>query len=162
MAIANGQVILAADLDALTTAQLAACATDAAQLPLGGEVSFIFSGALLVAPAYNVATWVAPYDCLLEVMAVQSADNTAASTATVSLYAPGILDAFPVTVAGAVGAGITKLTRVLYDNVGLGNARTARVIPKGATVEVRASASAAVAASQMQVVLVFRQFFSRS
>ncbi len=160
MTISNGSAVLAADLDAMTTTQLAAMATDTAQLPLGGEVSFIFAG--IVTGVTYTARWVAPYDCLIEVVAVQAADFTAASTAIVSLSAPGILDAFPVTITGATGAGITKLARVLYDNVGLGNARTLRVIPKGAIVDINASTTSAAAASQMQVVIVYRSFFARS
>jgi hypothetical protein len=164
--IANGSPILAADLDALTSTQLALLAADAGQLPLAGEVSLVFPGLTTGLHSSNPercqASFTAPYDLLIEAVAVQAGDHTAASTTTVTLSCPGVLDAFSVVVSGTTGAGLTKLARVLYDNAGKGPARAVRVIPRGAVVDVFVDTTSAAAASMLQVVVAFRAFFART
>jgi hypothetical protein len=164
--ISNGSTILAADLDALTTSQLIVCAVDAIQAPLAGEVCLVFPGLTAGLRSSNPkrcqASFTAPYDVLIEAVAVQAGDHTAASTTTVTLSCPGVLDAFPVVMSGTTGAGLTKLARVLYDNAGKGPARAVRVIPRGAIVDVDVDTTSAAAASMLQVMIAYTAFFART
>lgn len=165
MTISNGSVILAADLSALTTPSLALMASDAAQLPLGCHLVFTFPRITAAVVASNPercrSSFVAPYDLLIETVGLQAGDLTAASTATATVTCPGPLDAFPVVVTGATGAGQTYLRSPLYDNSGKGTANTVRVIPAGATVTLDVATTSVAAASALVVDVVYRQFFAR-
>lgn len=167
MTIANSSPILKADLDAMTTTQLAAAAADAVQPPLGGEVNFVFVNATAALFATNPerfkASFVAPYDLLLETVALTCSEHTTAALTTALLACPGVLDAFPVGVAVLGVAGtVSKASRVVYDNAGKGVARAVRVIPKGAQVDVYVTTANAVATNFTQVVVTYREFFSRT
>jgi len=168
MPITNGSTILAADVNEMTTSSLALVQADAGRIPVGMQAVFMFHNIRDgTSPHRRKSIFVVPYDCLLETVAVQCAEHTAASTATVTVTADGAYSNFPTSVSGTVGSGITKLSRLLYDNTQssgksfASTARAFRALTKGSTVTVTAASTSVLASSSMQVTLVLRQFFAR-
>lgn len=172
MAIANGQAISKADLDALITAALASIQADNAQLPLAYEVNHTFFNVLPATNANNrKLVFVAPFDMYLESLGVNAGDQTNASVVTVDVTGDGALPSWPTRTSVACGAPPTANigTRLLYDNTKTPpgsdfktKSRAFRVFPKGSTITVSVSVTTnAVAASMVQVILAFRQFFAR-
>lgn len=183
MTIANGQAILAADLNALWATGLASLRTDNAGLPLGHELAFSFAGIVATTPAYKrKAVFVAPVDSYLETLAVQSSGCTAASTVTVTLagYVPGntaagqigsdSLTLFPVAVGPtASGAARAAAARVLYqggraraDAASLPFSPAFRTLLQGAAYQLTvATTSVVVTTARIDVALVLRTGFAR-
>ncbi len=167
MAITNGLPILAADLN--TMVAMSTFLVNDRQLPGGLELFCPFPGLLPATPLNRrTLTWVAPCDLFLETLAVEAADHTAASTTTVTVTGDGELASWPTAVSGTTGAGITKLSRLLYDNTKSPSENFAltsqalRVFRKGSTITVMASVLVnAVAASSVNAILVFREFYGR-
>lgn len=179
MTIANGDVVEVADVSALYTAALALLQADNADVPLGFDVRFSFPNLVTSTEAYKrKVVFVCPCDLLLEAVAVEGADHTAASTLTVRVRGDGALfsddtpedgdDGWGANVVGAVGAGITKLARLLFDNtltyVGAdfeGTARAFRVLPKGSTITITVESTSVATPSETDVTLVCREFWVR-
>lgn len=169
MAIANGSTILTADLNAMLSSTLAAIQADNAQLPAGLELNLSFPGLVNATPAeQRKAIFVAPFDLLVDAIAVQSSGFTAASTLTVAVTGDGPVVNWPMTVSGTVGAGVVKLARLLYDNTKTNPAksfattsRAFRVFPRGSTITVTASTSSVAAGSLCTVNLAMREFHGR-
>ncbi len=167
MTIANGSPILAADLNGLTTAQLALLQADNAALPAVFHANRQFFGVVASTPAYRrKSIWVPPANILVESVAVQASDHTAASTTTVRIT--DNVGLFPFAVSGTTGAGRTQLARRLFDgtktNVGKDFATTSRVVwvlLKGSRVTIEVETTSVAAASAVQVVIVGRQFIGR-
>lgn len=186
MAILAGTPTTAADLDAMTTASLALLQNDNELLPLQHNVNFWFHNLV----AGTVATrrrsiWVPPYDYYLEALAVQASDQTAASTVEAAVTGDGTMTEdlgdnddhgeeegfvfWPVKVKqAAIGAGRTKLTRLLLDGTkgkptqNFAQASQAfRTMLKGSRITVSARTTSVAAASLVQVTLVLRSFLSR-
>lgn len=187
MTISNGSSIIASDLNTLISTELGLLATDNAQLPLGFVQSFTFPNLVSgTGSTRRKARFVAPFDCYLEALCVQAADQTASSTVKAAVTGDDTLvdnlgdtDDFgeerglafwPVKVSGTAGAGITLLSRLLFDNtkkkVGLGgnfatSSKAFRLISKGSTLLVSASTTSVATPSCVQVALAVRQFFAR-
>jgi hypothetical protein len=172
MTISNGSTIDATDLATMTTASLALIRADNAALPGGGEVHFYFQDLVAsTAATRRRAVFIAPYDMLIETLAVETADHTAASTTTATLTGDGAVSDFPIEVSGTTGAGNTALGRLLFDGsktapTSASNfARTSqavRVWPKGTTLTLVVSTTSTATPSQVHVVVVFREFYARS
>jgi len=169
MAITNGQTITAADLNAMLSSSLASIQSDNAQLPAGLLVPFAFHDlATGTAATRRKAIFVAPFDLIVESVAVQASDFTAASTTTVTITGDGPLVNWPITVSGTTGAGIVKLARLLYDNTKTNAAksfattsRAFRVFPRGSTITVTASTTSAATPNTCIVILACREFYGR-
>lgn len=152
MTIADGSLILAADLDALTLADLALLRADNARLPGYHPLTFTFQG--LVGPPSATpanrrkARFVVPQNMLVDTLAVITTPaNSAAATITATVSAGGILDDWAMTVTGTLDTVAKKQARLLFDGTmsakpGLNQATTSRVVrllPKGAIVDVEVS-----------------------
>jgi hypothetical protein len=179
MSLTNGSNILASDLTALTTAALALIQADNAQVPAAYEWHSHFPNLVTgTAAERRKSIVVAPFDCFVEVIAAEGNDHTAASTLTVSLYGDGALQSFPqapasgtttpfLSVSGTVGAGINKLSRLLYDGTksstkaGPSTSQAVRLIPRGTTLTLTVSTTSVAAASSTHVAVVLREFFAR-
>lgn len=187
MTISNGSAILAADLNTLTAAELALLATDNAQLPLGFVIPFHFPNLVASTTSYRrKCKFVAPWDMYVEALAVQAADQTAASTVSAAVSGDGTLvddlgdsDDFgeerglvfwPAKVSGSAGTGITLLSRLLFDNTktkaGRGGSfatasRAFRTVLKGSTLTVSAKTTSVATPSYVTVALAVRQFLGR-
>jgi hypothetical protein len=169
MTIADGQLITAADLNAMTTAALALIQADNAQLPGAVQPSWQSFGIVAgTSPAARTWVFVAPVDLIVENVVVQACDHTAASTTTVTLTPDGPAAAFPIAVTGTTGAGRTVLRSPVFDgtptNVGKDFSTTSRVVrvwPKGTTVTVVVSTTSVAAASAINIAVVARAFYSR-
>lgn len=167
MTVANGSAILAADLAALTTAQLAALQADNAQLP--GALALHFHFQNLVASTLPYAAkkiLVVPFDFYLETLSVEANNHTAASTTTVRIDEP--LGTWPTEVTGATGAGNTALSRLLYDNARTKprrdfatQSRAFRMFNKGSTLALTATTTNTTTPSNVHVTLVARSIYSR-
>lgn len=172
MTLTNASQINITDLQNLTGASLVLCSLDASQNPVGCEANFVFHNLTAALTSSNPerckATFIAPYDMLIECLAVMSGDFTAASTTTITVSCLGIFDAFPLVISGTTGAS-TKLTRILYDNStkihgkpsNALNSKAVRVIPGGSTVDIIATTTSVATPSMLQVILVYSQFFAR-
>jgi hypothetical protein len=155
MAIANGSTVLTNDLNAMLSSALAAIQADNAQLPAGLELNLSFPNLVAATPAeQRKAIFVAPFDLLVESIAVQSTGFTAASTLTVAVTADGPVANWPMTISGTVGVATVKLARLLYDNTKTNPAksfattsRAFRVFPRGSTITVLASTNSIAAGS---------------
>ena len=167
MTIANGSPITAADLNALTTTELALLQTDNASPPGITHVSRQFFGVVAGTAAHRrKSIWVVPANILVESVAVQTSDHTAASTTTVRVT--DNIGLFPFEVTGMTGAGRTQMARRLFDgtktNVGKDFATTSRVVwalLKGSIVTIEVETTSVAVASAIQVVIVGRQFIGR-
>jgi hypothetical protein len=170
--ISDGSAITAADLNALTTTDLARLQDDNALVPLGFYYNASFKNLVTGTNAlYRRARFVVPCDCYVEAMALQASEFTAASTITAAVTGDGALTNWPITLTGTVGAGRTNVTRLLYDNTktkvrasGGGFATTSqafRVFPRGSTITVALSTTSTATPSAAFVSLVMRQFFQR-
>jgi hypothetical protein len=179
MTLSNTNTILSADLSTMVTAALALMATDNAQVPAAYEWHSYFPNLVTGTSAERrKSVVVAPFDCFVEVIAAEGADHTAASTLTVDLYGDGALQAFPqapasgstrpfVTVSGTVGAGITKLSRLLYDGTksstkaGPSTSQAVRLIPRGTTLTLQAATTSVATPSSTHIAVVLREFLAR-
>jgi hypothetical protein len=168
MTIADGQTIIASDLDALTTSALANAQTDNAQLPLGFHLWATFHNLVAGSNAlYRRTVFVVPFDCYIESVKVQAGDQTAASTVTLALDFDGVLAPWEISISGSAGAGTTELTRLLYDNTKTKQTNVAatsmafRVLPAGTTVAVTVSTTSVATPSMVAVGLCLREFFAR-
>lgn len=172
MAIANGQAITKADLDALITAALASIQTDNAQLPLAFQVNHTFFNVLPGTNANNRKfVFVAPFDMYLESAGVNAGDQTNLSVVTLDITGDGALKNWPTRATVTCGAppAANIGARLLYDNTKTppgsdfkSKSRAFRVFSKGSTITVSIAITVnAVAASMVQVILAFRQFFGR-
>lgn len=169
MAITNGSAVLAADLNAMLSSSLAAIQSDNAQLPAGLLVPLSFHGLTnATVSTRRKAIFVAPFDLIIESVAVQAADFTAASTLTVTITGDGPLVNWPVSVSGTVGAGVVKLARLLYDNTKTNAAksfaltsRAYRVFPRGSTITVSVATTSVATPNTCVVILACREFYGR-
>ena len=169
MTIANGNTITASDLDAWVTTQLGLIQNDNEQKPAGVLLNFFFPDLVTGTPErQRKAIFVMPFDGLVEAVASQCGDHTASSAFTVALTGDGALVNWPTSQAGTVGAGITKPSRLLYDNTktkaSLNFSTTAqafRCFTKGSTVTLVVSSASIATPSACQVCVVMRQFFMR-
>lgn len=168
MTVANGSAILAADLAALTTAQLALLQADNAALPGALGLRFHFQNLVASTPAYaSKSIIVVPFDMYLDVLAVEAKNHTAGATTTVTLSEP--LGTWPTTITGTTGgAGPTRLTRLLYDNSrappkrDFATASSAfRMFNKGSTLTLTATTTNTTTASWVHVNLVARSGYAR-
>jgi len=166
MTIVNGQAILAADLNAMVS--FSTLSTNDVQQP--GMVQLFLPFANLVASTAaerRRCVWVAPCDLILEVLAIEAADHTVASTTRVDVTGDGELATWPTAISGATGAGITKLARNLYDNTKSPSENFAlaskafRVFRKGTTLTVVAQTTSVATPSAVNAILVFREFYNR-
>lgn len=169
MTISNGNPILAADLSAMTNADLALVRTDNAQLPLGHLVNFQFKNLVFgTAPNRSKCRFVIPFDCFIECSAVQTGDVTNASTLTLAFTGDGALPNFPVQSSLTLVNGLAKASRVLFDAT-KGRAgpsfmplnRALRVWTKGATITMTVSTASVATPSMLQILLVMRQHLAR-
>lgn len=164
MTLANGSMSAAGDVTLASS--LSTLASDNAQKPLAVPLTFIWKN---LSNTSATKSFVMPFDGYLETLAVQAADQTAASTVTCAVTSTGVLDAFPVQVTGTAGTGITKLSRLLYDgtrasvaSTQLANNRAFRVLPKGSTVVVTMTTTSTATPSALQATLLLRSFFARA
>ena len=160
MTIANGDTITSTDLNALTTGafKMGALQQANAQLPGGMQFSKTIPG-LVASTSLVRRRWqfVTPCDFLVEAIAVEAADHTAASTTTVTITGDGALSSWPITVSGTTGAGMTKLARLLFDNTKTNQAldfattsRAFRVWSRGSTLTVTFLTTSVAVASPAQ------------
>ena len=173
MGTAAGDIILGADLDALSATARALMAADNGQLPALWELNAFFHGAVFAGGSATPARllrqpFTVPVDCWLESVAVNAAGFTAASTLTVDVTTALILDAFPVQVSGTVGTGAVKLARTLYDGTpgrtgaSMTSNRAARVLYAGTRGWITVSGTTSTAAAAfLQVTLALRSFLAR-
>jgi len=185
MTIANNSTITKADLDAMLSTSLGLVQADNAQVPGMYELQLVFPGCISTTSSYKRKfTFVAPFDCYVETLAVTAVNQTAASTVKAAITGDGTLvDAladsaslgdegklvfWPTKVSGSAGAGITKLPRLLFDGTktkaGLNFATTSqghRTILKGSTITVSVSTTSVAAAGVIDVAVVLREFFAR-
>lgn len=167
MTVANGSAILAADLAALTTTQLAALQVDNAQLPGALALHFHFQNLVASTPTYAAKKiLVVPFDFYLEALSVESNNHTAASTTTVTLTEP--LGTWPTQITGTTGAGNTALARLLYDNAKTPpkrdfatGSRAFRMFNRGSTLTLTATTTNTATPSNVHVTLVARSIYSR-
>ena len=134
MTIADGSLILAADLDALTLADLAILQADNARLPGYHPLTFTFQGLMSTTAANKrKARFVVPQNMLVDTLAVMTtAANSAAATITAGVSAGGILDDWAMEVTGTLDTVAKKQTRLLFDGTmsakpGLNQSTTSRV-----------------------------------
>jgi hypothetical protein len=149
MTIADGSLILAADLDALTLADLVLLQADNARLPGYHPLTFTFQGLMSTTAANKrTARFVVPQNMLVDTLAVITTPaNSAAATITATVSAGGILDDWSMAVTGTLDTVAKKQARLLFDGTmsakpGLNQATTSRVVrllPKGAIVDVEVS-----------------------
>jgi hypothetical protein len=170
MAITNGSTITEADLDAMLSSSLAAVQADNAQLPAGLLIPLWFNGLVAgTAPTRRKAIFVAPFDLIVESVAVQAADFTNPSTLTVTITGDGPLVNWPISVSGSIAAGgVVKLARLLYDNTKTNAAksfaltsRAYRVFPRGSTITVSVSTTSVAVANTCVVMIACREFYGR-
>lgn len=173
MTIADGQLITAADLVGLTTAQLALIRTDNARL--AGVVNHCYTSFNIIgggAPtALLLRTWkfVVPVDTIVDWVHMQGCQHTNPSTTTITITPDGPAAAFPITLSGSTGsAGRVRFSSSLFDNTVTNVAdnfsttsRVLRVWPKGTTVTVVISTTNVVVASSIGINICGRAFNSR-
>lgn len=180
MTIGNGQIILAADLNAMNTSLMALVQADNAQLPGGLELNWTFPNLVTgTAAQRRKSSFPVPWDCYVEALTAETIDHTAASTFTASLTGDGNLINFPrpapsagvtipfitVTVTGAVG--LSKGARLGRDNTktapksSAATTKAFTVIPRGSTISLSVSSTSIATPSQARVTLVLRQFMGR-
>ena len=167
MTIADGSLILAADLNALTLADLALLQADNARLPGYHPLTFTFQGLMSSTTPANrrKARFVVPQNMLVDTLAVMTtAANSAAATITARVSAGGILDDWAMEVTGTLDTVAKKQTRLLYDGTmsakpGVDQATTSRVVrllPKGAIVDVEVSTTNTLGTMVATIVLCSR------
>lgn len=166
MTIADGSLILAADLNALTLADLALLQADNARLPGYHPLTFTFQGLMSsTTPNKRKARFVVPQNMLVDTLAVMTtAANSAAATITARVSAGGILDDWAMEVTGTLDTVAKKQTRLLYDGTmsakpGVDQATTSRVVrllPKGAIVDVEVSTTNTLATMVVTIILCSR------
>lgn len=170
MTIANGQPILAADLNAMLTASLQALLDDDKQLPAGNEINLYFPNLKSTTPtSLRRYQFVAPCDLLVECSVVQAADMEAGKTLTVTISGNGELVNWPMQIGPlGVGAGVVNGARVLYDNTKTNpksnfatTSRAFRVFRKGVTITITLVTTSTTNGNTVQVGLVLREFFQR-
>lgn len=170
MTIADGQIITAADLVGLTTAQLALIRTDNARL--AGVVNHCYTSFNIVAGTTQLLrTWkfVVPVDTIVDWVHMQGCQHTNPSTTTITITPDGPAAAFPISLSGSTGsAGRVRFSSSLFDNTVTNvadafstSARVLRVWPKGTTVTVVISTTNLVVASSIGVNICGRAFNSR-
>lgn len=166
MTIADGSLILAADLDALTLADLAILQADNARLPGYHPLTFTFQGLMSTTAANKrKARFVVPQNMLVDTLAVMTtAANSAAATITARVSAGGILDDWAMEVTGTLDTVAKKQTRLLFDGTmsakpGLNQSTTSRVVrllPKGAIVDIDVSTTNTLGTMVATIVLCSR------
>lgn len=166
MTIADGSLILAADLDALTLADLAILQADNARLPGYHPLTFTFQGLMSTTAANKrKARFVVPQNMLVDTLAVMTtAANSSTATITARVSAGGILDDWAMEVSGTLDTVAKKQTRLLYDGTmsakpGLDQATTSRVVrllPKGAIVDVEVSTTNTLGTMVATIILCSR------
>lgn len=166
MTIADGSLILAADLDALTLADLAILQADNARLPGYHPLTFTFQGLMSTTAANKrKARFVVPQNMLVDTLAVMTtAANSAAATITAGVSAGGILDDWAMEVTGTLDTVAKKQTRLLFDGTmsakpGLNQSTTSRVVrllPKGAIVDIDVSTTNTLGTMVATIVLCSR------
>lgn len=166
MAITNGSLITAADLNTMTTAALAILQADNARLPGYAPLVFTFQGLIATTVAARRRTrFVVPSNLLVDTLAVITTPaNSAAATITATVSAGGILDDWSMTVTGTLDTVQKKQARLLYDGTmaakpGLNQSTTSRVVrllPKGAIVDVNISTTNTLATMVATIVLCCR------
>lgn len=166
MTIADGSLILAADLDALTLADLALLQADNARLPGYHPLTFTFQGLMSTTAANKrKARFVVPQNMLVDTLAVMTtAANSAAATITARVSAGGILDDWAMEVTGTLDTVAKKQTRLLFDGTmsakpGLNQSTTSRVVrllPKGAIVDIDVSTTNTLGTMVATIVLCSR------
>ena len=171
MTVANGSTILAADLNALTSASLALMRSDNRRLPGYAPVIFTFQGLINgTPPARRTARFVVPVNMLVDTLAVITSPATSsAATITATVSAGGILDDWAMEVTGTLDTVTKKQGRLLYDGTmlakpGLNQSTTSRVVrllPKGAIVDVTVSTTNALATMVATIVLCSRSSLAR-
>lgn len=169
MAMTNGSTILAADLNAMLSTQLALMAADNAQLPVGFHSQHRFDGIVATTPVErSLSVVVVPFDCYVEALIVTTNGMTNPSTVTVSVTGDGALPNFPISTTQSVTAAFTNLVRFAYDGtkgrvgkLAMPTNRAFRVFPRGSTLTVAATTTNVAAGAQLQVAVALRQFFGR-
>lgn len=185
MSITNGSAVTKTDLDSMLTMSLVLVATDNAQLPTGFQWHATFPNLVASTPIRcRKAVFVAPCDLLLETVALEAGDHTAASTTQVAVTAGATVDDlasttdleadprnlvfWPHKVSATTGAGTTLCARVMFDGTKTNpksdftaTSRAARVVLAGSTIVVSVSTTSVATPSKTHVVLVFREFFQR-
>lgn len=181
MTIANGSAVLASDVNAMVSTALGLVQDDNEAVPAGFQFRLEFPDLLAATLEYRRrARFVCPCDLLIEAVAVDAAEHTAATTLDVTIRGDGALvtdgqnadgdDGWGIDITGIVGAGFTKLARLLFDNTRTnvgndfeGTSRAFRVFPKGSTVEVIVASTGGVATpNEVSVVLLCREFWVRA
>ena len=171
MAITNGQLITAADLNAMTTASLALLQADNARLPGYVPMVFTFQGLInSTVAARRRARFVVPTNLLVDTLAVITTPaNSSGATITATVSAGGILDDWSMEVSGTLDTIAKKQARLLFDGTmeakpGLNQATTSRVVrllPKGAIVDVEVSTTNTLATMVATVILCCRSRLAR-
>jgi hypothetical protein len=170
MTIANGQLITAADLNAMTTSALALIQADNARL--SGVVNHCYTSFNIVAgtsPLLRTWRFVVPVDTIVDWVLLQGCQHTNPSTTTIDITADGAAGAFPIAVTGATGtSGRVRIASSYFDNAVTNVAndfsttsRVLRVWPKGTTVTVVITTTNAVVASSIGINICGRSFYSR-
>lgn len=170
MTIADGQLITAADLNAMTTSALALIRADNARL--AGVVNHSYTSFNIIAgtsPLLRTWKFVVPVDTIVDWVHMQGCQHTNPSTTTIAITADGAAAAFPITLTGSTGSsGRVRFSSALYDNTVTNVAdnfettsRVLRVWPKGTTVTVVITTTNAVVASSIGFNICGRSFYSR-
>lgn len=171
MTIADGSLILAADLDALTLADLVLLQADNARLPGYSPLTFTFQGLMSTTAANKrKARFVVPQNMLVDTLAVITTPaNSAAATITATVSAGGILDDWSMSVTGTLDTVAKKQSRLLFDGTmsakpGLNQAATSRVVrllPKGAIVDVEVSTTNTLGSMVATIIVCSRVQLAR-
>jgi hypothetical protein len=172
MAIANGNPVLAADLNALGGASRVAMQAVMQRLPGALYIDALFSRLTdTSAEATRRMKFVVPADIYVESLCVQTtAANSTASTIAVNVTGDGVLPPWAFQISDTLGTGATKKhARLLYDNGGTANpgvtpeltGRALRLLPKGSTVTLSVSTTNTLATMEAYIVLVCRQYRAR-
>jgi L-cysteine desulfidase len=84
------------------------------------------------------------------------------TAATVDITGNGLLYSFPISISGSGNSGLSKLPRILYDNVeNVTQDRRFRLINQGSTVTVTVDSTKTSGASSIEVSILMRQFLGR-
>lgn len=169
MTLANGSPVITGDIDFLVTVSLALLQNDNRAFPGMCEEHFYLQDVVAgTTPTLRTIVFVTPVDLIVETVAVETGDHTAASTTTVAITGDGAVTYWPVTETGTTGAGITKLARRLFDNTktATGDAfattsKAFRTFTKGSTITMVVTTTSVATPSLIHVVLCWREFYAR-
>lgn len=171
MTIANGQPVIAAELNNLNGADMENLRGDNERSPGGVLFHCQFPGLVASTPARrSKRVLVIPVDMYVDSLAVQTTPGTAASTISVEVTGDGALPNFAMRLEGVLSSTLVKKhPRLLFDNnlsakPGVDPALTSRVmrlLPKGSTITITVSTTNAVATMECQVTLCGRSYFAR-